>query len=65
MSTSSKLSVDHISNILDSLKYMQNRQSTLRNYQAVWRQFNHFLLKLDRRPADLGNQNGTVLCTTG
>ena len=36
--------------ILDKLKYQQNRESTTKTYLAVWRQFNKFLLNLDRMP---------------
>ena len=28
----------------------KNRQSTKENYLAIWRHFNKFLIKLDRRP---------------
>ena len=36
--------------ILDSLKHHTTRDSTTRNYQAIWRSFNKFLMKLDRCP---------------
>ena len=36
--------------IIESLKANQNRNSTLGVYLSVWRQFNRFLLNLDRKP---------------
>ena len=37
-------------NILESLKNRQNRETTNKNYLAIWRQFNNFVIKLDKRP---------------
>ena len=36
--------------ILESLKSFQNRESTKKNYQNIWRLFNKFLMNLDHRP---------------
>ena len=49
-STSSTISTDAIEGILTKLKHNSNRISTQRNYLSVWRSFNNFLIKLDRRP---------------
>ena len=37
--------------ILENLKNCTNRESTANNYQSIWRSFNKFLIKLDRKPA--------------
>ena len=44
---SSTISVAKMELVLDSLKSQQVRPSTLKNYMAVWREFNKFLLRLD------------------
>ena len=36
--------------ILDRLECQQTRESTSANYHTIWRQFNKFLLRLDRKP---------------
>ena len=36
--------------VLERLKQKKNRDSTKANYLAVWRNFNNFLIKLDRKP---------------
>ena len=36
--------------IIDRLRMQQNRQSTCKMYLSVWRQFNKFLVRLDRHP---------------
>ena len=36
--------------ILENLKANQNRESTKKNYLAIWRQFNKFLTKLHPKP---------------
>ena len=36
--------------ILDKLKSVKHRQSTKNNYLSVWRKFNQFIIKLDKRP---------------
>ena len=47
-SDSSKLSCSNIESILERLQ--ANRKSTSLNYLSIWRQFNKFLLQLDRMP---------------
>ena len=37
-------------NVIKGLKSKNTRKSTSANYLAVWRQFNKFLIQLDRRP---------------
>ena len=48
-STSSRISVHHISNILERLKNKQVRSSTAANYLSVWRHLNKFIIRLDYR----------------
>ena len=36
--------------VLERLKSRRNRESTRANYLAIWRSFNVFLIKLDRKP---------------
>ena len=38
-------------NLVDRLKYKENRNSTANNYHTIWRCFNNFLIRLDRRPS--------------
>ena len=49
-STSSRISTDSLQSILERLLMKQNRQSTNKAYLGIWRQFNSFLIKLDRKP---------------
>ena len=37
-------------NILNRLKANANRQGTVRNYHSIWRNFNDFVIRLDRKP---------------
>ena len=37
-------------NVLERLKSHTNRDSTRANYLAIWRNFNNFIIKLDRKP---------------
>ena len=46
----SKISTQEIEEIIDRLKYERHRSSTRSNYLCVWRQFNAFFLRLDRKP---------------
>ena len=39
-----------ISTIVENLQNQQHRDSTKRNYYTVWKSFNQFLIRLDRRP---------------
>ena len=36
--------------LLEKYKSLKNRDSTVKNYQFVWRKFNSFLLQLDQKP---------------
>ena len=47
---SSSLSTAALANIVDRLKSDQHRDSTKKNYYLVWKSFNQFYLKLDRKP---------------
>ena len=49
-SESSTISVDYMNNIIERLKSRRVRQSTAENYLTIWRLFNKFVLRLDRRP---------------
>ena len=49
-STSSRLSCTDMQNIMDRLIANQNRSSTMKNYLAIWRSFNKFVMRLDNKP---------------
>ena len=49
-STSSKISTDYMLEVVERLKCSRLRKTTIDNYQKIWRQFNTFLIKLDRIP---------------
>ena len=49
LSTSSRLSSCKISDIVQRLKLQQYRNSTRRNYYAVWKVFSKFYVRLDHR----------------
>ena len=49
-STSSRISALDMERIVQMLLTKQHRDSTTRNYLSVWRQFNKFLINLDKKP---------------
>ena len=49
-SSTSRILAVRMKNILQRLKYSQNRDSTAKNYLCIWRKFNEFLIKLDKSP---------------
>ena len=49
-STSSKISTAAIEDIINDLKLHKYRDSTHRNYYGIWKTFNEFYIKLDRKP---------------
>ena len=49
-STSTSISTDEIENIINELKLHQYRDSTRKNYYGVWKTFNQFFVKLDKKP---------------
>ena len=49
-SNSSKISTKYLQLIIDKLLGQSQRSSTARNYLAVWRQFNKFVISLDVKP---------------
>ena len=51
-SDSSWLSSHYFASVLDKLKSNQTREFTKGNYQAIWRKFNSFFIKLVERPKD-------------
>ena len=57
--TSSKISSLSIKRIIDKLVYQQNRSSTTDTYLRIWRQFNKFLINLDKIPDTW--ENKTIL----
>ena len=46
----SKISTEKMENIIDSLKGKGVRKATNKNYLSIWRQFNNFIIRLDRNP---------------
>ena len=73
-SSSSKRSTADIERIVNQLLLKQHRDSTSKMYLSVWRQFNKFVISLDRKPKlwedkatlfighliDKGTQSGTI-----
>ena len=49
-SSSSKISTRQVKLILEKLVCQSQRNSTCKNYLAIWRQFNKFVINLDSRP---------------
>ena len=49
-STASSISTKAIEQIVDKLKMERNRTTTKRTYYNVWKNFNQFIVKLDRKP---------------
>ena len=49
-SKSSRISTSHMENIVEKLLMKQHRDSTAKNYLSIWRQFNVFIVSLDRKP---------------
>ena len=61
---------------MEKLRMTQHRDSTAKNYLNIWRQFNKFLMKLDRKPklwedrttlfvahlVDRGMQSSSIKC---
>ena len=52
MSTSSRLSTDEISNIVDQLKQQQHCDTTKKCYYTIWKIFNNFFIRFDRKPGN-------------
>ena len=48
-STSSKISMDHVNQVLNRLRKKQVRESTANNYICAWRHLNKFIIGLDYR----------------
>ena len=47
---STTISTSSIEDVIDRLKYQRVCESTKKNYQSVWKTFNEFFIKLDRKP---------------
>ena len=52
-SSTSMISTDAMEKIVDKLCYQSHRSSTKENYHCLWKKFNEFFIKLDRKPIDL------------
>ena len=50
VSSSSTLSTDAIQSIVDKLKVQRHRATTRKNYYGIWRSFNKFFIRLDKKP---------------
>ena len=50
-SNSSRLSLEYVNSVVERLKNLSNCKSTLATYHRIWKNFNSFLIRLDRRPA--------------
>ena len=55
-SESTTLSTHEIENIVDRLRNQRHRGCTQRNYYAIWKLFNKFFIRLDRKPPTLGER---------
>ena len=49
-SSSSMISTVAIEEILEKLKTQSRRDSTRANYYSIWKHFNRFFVRLDRKP---------------
>ena len=49
-SKTSTISSARMSQILDRLKNVTTRDSTAKNYYAIWKLFNNFVIRLDKKP---------------
>ena len=49
-SSSSSISTSAIEQIVEDLKFKRYRGSTRQNYYTIWKSFNTFIIKLDRKP---------------
>ena len=47
---SSRISTHDIKQIVERLMLKQHRDSTAKTYLSIWRQFNRFIIKLDKKP---------------
>ena len=49
-SDSSRISTHDMGRIVQELVLKQHRDTTSKNYLSIWRQFNKFIINLDRKP---------------
>ena len=49
-SSSSTISTVAMENLIEKLKMEKHRSSTRKNYYAIWKKFNEFYIKLDKKP---------------
>ena len=50
VSSVNSISTEAVEQLIEQLKYQHNRDSTKKNYYAIWKVFNQFYLCLDRKP---------------
>ena len=50
------ISTNDIENIVDRLRNQRHRGSTQRSYYSIWKAFNKFFIKLDRKPDTWGER---------
>ena len=48
--TSSQISTSSIEKIIDKLRTMKYQDSMKKNYYAIWKIFNKFIIRLDEKP---------------
>ena len=56
MSSDSTISTVTLEHLIDKLECEQHRSSTKKNYYVVWKIFNRFFIKLDKKPDTWENQ---------
>ena len=49
LTDTSKISSQDMNSILEKLKLWQSHESTKKNYLGIWRQFNNFVIRLDKK----------------
>ena len=53
---SSQISTDQVKLVIEHLKGQKHRDSMKKNYYAVWKLFNKFFLRLDKKPQSWGDR---------
>ena len=56
-----RISAQYYKEFIDNLKFKRIRQSSIDNYQTIWKQFNKFLIRLDKIPEDW-EERATLFC---
>ena len=63
MSSGNKISTSSIERIMNNLRYNQNRSTTNDTYLRIWRQFNKFIILLDRKPSSWEERTSLFLAS--